>query len=224
MKLAVVGTRKFTNFSQFIVKLKYHNPKVFDDEITELVSGGAEGIDSLAERLAKELNKPIKIFFPDYSKYGKIAPLIRNQEIVDYADGCIAFPSYWSKGTMDAIKKFEKAKKPVQIVSLTDESFCQDWYKAKGCEHPDAKEKQRKEGTRNFPIPPPRYRLLAYFGDPNDNRKEPIEGGYFHYRDDALKVGELIKKHYSFYISPPIEIRIEEPENYEILIGSINEK
>lgn len=122
MKLAIVGTRKFTNFSQFIVKLKYHYPEVFTDEVTELVSGGADGIDVLAERLAKEIRKPIKIFLPDYAKYGKPAPLIRNQEIVDYADGCIAFPSYRSNGTMDAVKKFEKAKKPVKIISLTRES------------------------------------------------------------------------------------------------------
>lgn len=217
MKLAIVGTRSFTNFSQFVVKLKYRYPEVFSDKVTEIVSGGADGIDSLAERLAKEINIPIKIFPPDYSKFGKIAPLIRNQEIVDYADACIAFPSNGSKGTNDTIKKFEKAQKPIKVISLSDDSFCYDWYKSMGCEHPEEEEKKRKEGSKSFPIPPPRYRLRVYAGHPMDSRKKVIEGGYFHYYNDAIKVGEYIKRHCNVYITPPIEIKIEEPINYDII-------
>ena len=37
-------------------------------------------------------------FFPQYKIYGKAAPIIRNKEIVDYADKVIVFWNGESKG------------------------------------------------------------------------------------------------------------------------------
>lgn len=85
-------------------------------KIGEIVSGGARGADILAERFADE-NKIKKIIFrPNYIKYGRLAPLVRNERIVDYADKVIAFWNGKSRGTKHAINYAEKTGKHVNIV------------------------------------------------------------------------------------------------------------
>lgn len=219
MKLAIIGTRDFNIYSQFVAKLKYHYPDVFTDKVTELVSGGREGIDQLVEILALRTSKPEKVFYPDYIKYSRNAPEIRNQEMADYADECIVimndFPiadKYYE--ILNAIDKFRRADKSVHYISLTDESFCIDWYKAMDSELPEHSEKKRRGGEEDcsFPHPPPRYRLFIYAS--TKIRGELIEGGYYQYRDEAEKVSKIIEKHYSYFFSS-IEITIEENDSYE---------
>ena len=43
------------------------------NETTEIISGGAKGIDTLAEKYADENNIPKLIIKPEYAKYGKSA-------------------------------------------------------------------------------------------------------------------------------------------------------
>ncbi|MBR5027780.1 MAG: DUF2493 domain-containing protein, partial [Bacteroidales bacterium] len=83
-----------------------------------IVSGGAKGIDSFAKQYALERNIPYMEFPPDYAKYGRVAPLVRNQEIVDYCDKVIAFPSKESRGTYDTIKKAKARNKVLKIVEI----------------------------------------------------------------------------------------------------------
>ena len=93
MKLAVVGSRTLTKYKLLLNELNQY------DGITEIVSGGAQGADKLAERYAKEKNIPIKIFKADWGRYGKRAGYVRNKEIWDYADQGIAFWDGHSRGT-----------------------------------------------------------------------------------------------------------------------------
>ena len=57
---------------------------------TEIVSGGARGVDTLAEHWADQNNIPKVIFKPDYKRHGRAAPIKRNVLIVEAADlvGC----------------------------------------------------------------------------------------------------------------------------------------
>jgi hypothetical protein len=96
MKLAIVGSRTFDDYEMAKAALK-------DLVITEIVSGGAKGADALAERYAKENNIPVKIFKPDWAKYGRGAGPVRNKLIVEYADKVIAFWDGASKGTKSSI-------------------------------------------------------------------------------------------------------------------------
>jgi hypothetical protein len=113
MKLAIVGTREFED-----------NEKIFQSvqvaaagcNITEIVSGGAKGVDRAAVYVAAKLRVPVKEFLPDYAKYGRGAPLKRNTQIVDYADKVIAYPSKTSKGTLDSIKKAKEKGKLLKII------------------------------------------------------------------------------------------------------------
>lgn len=112
MKLAIVGTRNpnisYERFCQFVQNYP----------ISEVISGGAKGIDSYAARFAHEKNLPLVEFKPDYSLHGRSAPLVRNSLIVDAADGVIAFPSMSSRGTLDTINKALSVGKIIRVVHI----------------------------------------------------------------------------------------------------------
>ena len=71
MKIAVVGSRNITvaDIGRYI------------SDAEEIVSGGAVGVDSCAAEYAKENGIKLTVFLPDYKKYKRGAPLIRNREI-----------------------------------------------------------------------------------------------------------------------------------------------
>lgn len=86
---------------------------------TEIVSGGAEGVDKLAERYAKENGIFLKVFLPEYEKYGRNATLIRNTEIVKYSDCVYAFIHGENpKGTADTAKKCIESGKALRVFNV----------------------------------------------------------------------------------------------------------
>jgi predicted Rossmann fold nucleotide-binding protein DprA/Smf involved in DNA uptake len=85
-KIAVVGSRAFTNYAQLDDTLKKF---VNTEDI--IVSGGAIGADSMAQRWAKENGHTIIIHHPNYARYGKGATFVRNRQIVEEAKLVIAF-------------------------------------------------------------------------------------------------------------------------------------
>ena len=109
MKLAVIGSRKLKN-----IRIDAY----ISEEVSEIVSGGAVGVDSSAAEYAKEAGLKLTEFLPDYERYGRGAPIVRNKTIVDYADKVIAFWDGESRGTLSVIKYAEKCKKPCDIVIL----------------------------------------------------------------------------------------------------------
>ena len=110
MKLAIIGSRTLNiqNIADYL-----------PEGVTEIVSGGAKGIDRLAAIYAKENHFPLTEFLPDYERYGRAAPLKRNAEIAEYADMALAFWDGASKGTKHTIFLFEKLGKAVIIVKLS---------------------------------------------------------------------------------------------------------
>jgi tyrosyl-tRNA synthetase len=62
----------------------------------------------LGEKYAKMKNIPIKIYKPDWEKYGKAAGVIRNEDIINYSDRVIAFWDGKSKGTKNSIDHARK--------------------------------------------------------------------------------------------------------------------
>lgn len=113
MKLAVVGSRNFTNYK---VASEVINNLRKEYNITSLVSGGANGADKLAERYAEEYNMSIEIYKPDWDKFGKSAGFIRNQTIWDNSDLGVAFWDGKSKGTAHSFEIAKKQKKFLRIV------------------------------------------------------------------------------------------------------------
>ena len=107
MKIAIVGSRKLTN-----IALEQHIPK----DITEIVSGGAVGVDICAAEYAKKHGLKLTEFLPQYEHLGRAAPIVRNRQIVDYADKIIVFWNGSSKGSLSVIKYAQKIGKPIDII------------------------------------------------------------------------------------------------------------
>ena len=105
MKIAVVGSRGIKD-----VEIgKY----VFESE--EIVSGGAVGVDLCAAEYAHKNGIKLTVFLPEYERYGRAAPIVRNKKIVDYADKVIAFWNGKSKGTKFVIDNCKKQGIPIKV-------------------------------------------------------------------------------------------------------------
>ena len=106
MKVAIIGSSNL-----HVHDLELYLPK----ETTEIVSGGARGIDSDARAYAQQHGIPIKEFLPDYERYGRSAPLKRNLLIIEYADVVLAFWDGQSHGTKYVIDNCRKTGVPVKV-------------------------------------------------------------------------------------------------------------
>ena len=84
-------------------------------EVTEIISGGAKGIDTCAREYALTNSIKLTEFLPEYEKYGKGAPLKRNLQIIDYADLVLAFWDGKSRGTKFVIEHCRARNKLVRI-------------------------------------------------------------------------------------------------------------
>lgn len=108
IKIAIVGSRSYKFQEQFNILLSRELDRLHIER-WQLISGGAKGIDTMAEIfysrcLSKSL--PSIIIRPDYCNLNynpKIAPLIRNREIARQCDLMIAFWDGLSGGTANAI-------------------------------------------------------------------------------------------------------------------------
>ncbi len=106
MKVAIIGSRnlKVSDLEKYI-----------PEGAIEIVSGGAKGIDSCAKDYAVKNKIKITEFLPDYNKYGRVAPLKRNDLIIDYADVVLAFWDGKSRGTKYVIENCKKKGKQIKI-------------------------------------------------------------------------------------------------------------
>ncbi len=113
--IAVIGSRSFKDYGRLSADLNRARSAWGDFVV---VSGGACGADSLAVRWANEngLPDPV-IFLPNYSVYGRRAPLERNKQIIAAAEAIIAFWDNVSRGTAHAIELARQAGKPVYVRS-----------------------------------------------------------------------------------------------------------
>ena len=107
MKIAVIGSR-----NAIVNDIGTHLPSGCD----EIVSGGARGVDTCAANYARDTGIRLTVFRPDYDRYGRRAPLVRNCEIVDYADEVIAFWDGESRGTYFVIDYCRKTGTPCRVI------------------------------------------------------------------------------------------------------------
>lgn len=112
MKLAVIGSRNLQG-----IEIDAYIP----EDVTEIVSGGARGVDTLAKAFASRQGIKLTEFLPQYELYGRAAPLKRNQEIAAYADQLLALWDGVSKGTAYTVKCFERLGKKVTVVTVSKE-------------------------------------------------------------------------------------------------------
>lgn len=106
MKVAVIGSRGLQ-----VDRLGDYLPA----GVTEIVSGGARGIDACAKNYALAHGLKLTEFLPEYGKYGRGAPLRRNIAIIEYADAVLAFWDGTSRGTKYVIDNCKKRNIPVAV-------------------------------------------------------------------------------------------------------------
>ena len=109
MKIAIVGSRKFKRLDavrEFVEKLP---------EGTVVVTGGAKGVDRVAEMAAAGCGLETVVFLPKWAKYGKRAGFVRNERIVEMVDEVVAFWDGESKGTEHTIGLARESGKPVRV-------------------------------------------------------------------------------------------------------------
>lgn len=106
MKVAVVGSRglKINDLGRYL-----------PNDVTEIISGGAKGIDTCAREYALSHGIKLTEFFPEYEKYGRSAPLKRNITIIENADLVLAFWNGISHGTKFVIDNCRKRNIPVKV-------------------------------------------------------------------------------------------------------------
>ena len=69
---------------------------------TEIVTGGAPGVDTRAFDWAWARGIPVRTFVADWKTYGRAAGPIRNAKMAEYAEALIAFPG--GRGTKNMIE------------------------------------------------------------------------------------------------------------------------
>lgn len=116
MRVTIVGSRSFRDYGFFEKKIKEW--ETANGIITTVISGGASGVDGMAEQYAIRNNRQKIVHKPDWDRHGKAAGPIRNSAIVgDGLDYLIAFPGPDSIGTHDTIRK---AKEKGIVVFVID--------------------------------------------------------------------------------------------------------
>ena len=109
MKIMVAGSRSITEFD-----LSEYIPK--NAEL--IISGGASGIDTLAEKFAYKHRISKLVIYPNYKLYGKAAPLKRNEIMVDIADDILIIWDGKSRGTQYTVEYAKKKNKNVNIIII----------------------------------------------------------------------------------------------------------
>lgn len=105
----VAGSRSITNFD-----LSVYVPK--DTDL--IVSGGAHGIDELAEKYADKHKISKLILRPQYKIYGRGAPLKRNEMMVNLVDTVLLVWDKKSKGTKHTLEYAKSKNKLVILVEI----------------------------------------------------------------------------------------------------------
>lgn len=116
MKVIIAGSRTITDSKLLMMAILESG---FD--ITEIVSGGARGVDTMGELTAEFLGIPCSRFPADWKTHGRHrAGPIRNRQMADYAEALIAIWDGESSGTKDMIEVAVKKGLRVHVVNLKE--------------------------------------------------------------------------------------------------------
>jgi YspA, cpYpsA-related SLOG family len=108
MRVIIAGGRDFDDMQALVVAIKESG-----FEITEVVSGGATGADTLGLYWARANGVSERIFQAKWAKHGLAAGPRRNREMAQYADALIAMPG--GRGTSNMVNEAQRRGLPVYI-------------------------------------------------------------------------------------------------------------
>jgi hypothetical protein len=99
VKVIIAGGRKINDYATLKRAIKDSG-----FEITEVVSGGAFGVDSMGERYAGDNALPLEVFSARWDIHGPAAGPIRNKQMAEYADALILIWDGASKVSKSMLK------------------------------------------------------------------------------------------------------------------------
>lgn len=117
MRVIIAGSRtgfRYSDIERFLAQVPF--------EITTVICGGAQGVDSLGRAWAHQHNIPVEMYLAEWEKYGKRAGYLRNVKMAETADALIAIWDGKSKGTSHMIRVASAAKLWLKVfkVDLTE--------------------------------------------------------------------------------------------------------
>ena len=120
MKLIIAGSRSFKNAYR-LVFAAFYQIGLKSQDITEIVSGGAEGVDIAGEQFAEVSKIPKKLFYikkSDWDEKGLVAGPMRNRQMAQYADALLLIWDGKSKGSLSMRNEMKKLNKPIYEVII----------------------------------------------------------------------------------------------------------
>ena len=114
MRVAIVGSRTLT---------VNHLENYLPEDTVEIISGGAAGVDTCACRYALANNIPLTEFLPEYKKYGRSAPILRNMSIIQHADLVLIFWDGKSAGSRHVIRQCRRLGREYRVFLPDDRAF-----------------------------------------------------------------------------------------------------
>ena len=109
--IAIVGSRDFNDFELLDNRITSWLKQTISIDRIVIVSGGAKGADTLAEKFADKYGFEKLIYRANWDIYGKRAGFIRNRDIIKCADIVFAFWDGESKGTKNSIDLANEQRK-----------------------------------------------------------------------------------------------------------------
>ena len=104
----IAGSRNITDYAKVETAVRQYE---LENEVAEIVSGNARGVDSLGERYALENNIPLRTFPAQWEEYkeaedknvGQAGP-DRNKDMAEVGDVLLAYWDGESSGTKNMIE------------------------------------------------------------------------------------------------------------------------
>ncbi len=118
MKVIVAGSRDITDYD--IVRKALDEARENGLEVTTIIEGGAQGVDSLATRYAIEHGIEHIRVPADWKRYGRGAGRKRNEQMAVMGDALIAIWDGKSRGTRHMIDCARQRTLHVKVISVTN--------------------------------------------------------------------------------------------------------
>lgn len=113
MKTIIGGSRTITDYETFersMLEVPW--------EVTEIISGGAKGVDTMAERYAREHNIPFTIYTANWARDGQSAGYKRNVVMAENAEALVAIWDGKSRGTNHMITIATNKNLKVHVIRI----------------------------------------------------------------------------------------------------------
>ena len=116
-RIGIVGSRSIADRKMIFERM---DALIAERGVSMIVSGGARGVDRLAEEYARERQIPFQVFYPELPARGARwcytrACYARNKQIVENCDLLVAFVDKETGGTWNTIKQARSQGKEVII-------------------------------------------------------------------------------------------------------------